>query len=125
MGSWVPLFGLGLTRQWGSRRSVEWPRLGASADDLLRPESAAGESRARHPGHCHRRQSTARPPALGPHGLSGPCVEGVLSRLPNRLAHEPIAAGLVSAEAEPTVASALLRRIDWHDRALIGDALFC
>lgn len=41
------------------------------------------------------------------------------------LAHEPIAAGADKAEAELTVAPALLARIDWPGRVLTGDALFC
>ena len=41
------------------------------------------------------------------------------------LAHEPIAAGDDKAEAELTVAPALLARIDWPGRVLTGDALFC
>ena len=41
------------------------------------------------------------------------------------LAHEPIAAGADKAEAELTVAPALLARIDWRGRVLTGDALFC
>jgi predicted transposase YbfD/YdcC len=54
------------------------------------------------------------------HALSAFCHDaGVV------LAHEPIAAGADKAEAELTVAPALLARIDWHDRVLTGDALFC
>ena len=41
------------------------------------------------------------------------------------LAHEPIEQGVDKREAELTVAPALLRRIDWHERVLTGDALFC
>jgi len=41
------------------------------------------------------------------------------------LAHEPITHGGDKAEAELTVAPALLNRIDWHGRVLTGDALFC
>jgi predicted transposase YbfD/YdcC len=43
------------------------------------------------------------------------------------LAHEPIndPATTDRGEAELTVAPALLDRIDWHDRVLTGDALFC
>jgi predicted transposase YbfD/YdcC len=41
------------------------------------------------------------------------------------LAHEPIAAEGNKAEAELTVAPALLARIDWPGRVLTGDALFC
>lgn len=43
------------------------------------------------------------------------------------LAHEPIAAavGTDQAEAELSVAPALLARLDWHGRVLTGDALFC
>jgi predicted transposase YbfD/YdcC len=54
------------------------------------------------------------------HALSAFCHEqGVV------LAHEPITAGADKAEAELTVAPALLARIDWHGRVLTGDALFC
>lgn len=54
------------------------------------------------------------------HALSAFCHEqGVV------LAHEPIAAGADKAEAELTVAPALLARIDWSGRVLTGDALFC
>lgn len=54
------------------------------------------------------------------HALSAFCHErGVV------LAHEPIAAGVDKAEAELTVAPALLARIDWRGRVLTGDALFC
>jgi predicted transposase YbfD/YdcC len=54
------------------------------------------------------------------HALSAFCHEqGIV------LAHEPITAGTDQAEAELTVAPALLARIDWHDRVLTGDALFC
>ena len=42
------------------------------------------------------------------------------------LAHEPIAADAVTkAEAELTVAPALLAQLDWTGRVLTGDALFC
>ena len=41
------------------------------------------------------------------------------------LAQEPIDAGGGKAEAELTVAPALLARLDWHGRVLTGDALFC
>jgi predicted transposase YbfD/YdcC len=54
------------------------------------------------------------------HALSAFCHEqGIV------LAHEPIVAGPDKAEAELTVAPALLGRIDWHGRVLTGDALFC
>jgi predicted transposase YbfD/YdcC len=54
------------------------------------------------------------------HALSAFCHEpGIV------LAHEPIAAGADKAEAELTVAPALLARIDWSGRVLTGDALFC
>jgi predicted transposase YbfD/YdcC len=54
------------------------------------------------------------------HALSAFCHESGLV-----LAHEPIERGADKAEAELTVAPALLDRIDWHDRVLTGDALFC
>lgn len=41
------------------------------------------------------------------------------------LAHEPIVADGEKAEAELSVAPRLLRRLDWHQRVLTGDALFC
>lgn len=42
------------------------------------------------------------------------------------LAHEPIEAdGVTKAEAELTVAPALLAHLDWTGRVLTGDALFC
>jgi predicted transposase YbfD/YdcC len=54
------------------------------------------------------------------HALSAFCHdEGVV------LAHEPIEAGAEQAEAELTVAPALLARLDWRGRVLTGDALFC
>ena len=54
------------------------------------------------------------------HALSAFCHDcGIV------LAHEPIEAGRDKAEAELTVAPALLARIAWHDRVLTGDALFC
>jgi predicted transposase YbfD/YdcC len=54
------------------------------------------------------------------HALSAFCHEqGIV------LAHEPIATGPDKAEAELTVAPALLARIDWRERVLTGDALFC
>jgi predicted transposase YbfD/YdcC len=54
------------------------------------------------------------------HALSAFCHDcGVV------LAHAPIAARAAKAEAELTVAPALLARIDWHGRVLTGDALFC
>ena len=54
------------------------------------------------------------------HALSAFCHEqGIV------LAHEPITAGADKAEAELTVAPALLDRVDWRGRVLTGDALFC
>jgi predicted transposase YbfD/YdcC len=54
------------------------------------------------------------------HALSAFCHEqGIV------LAHEPITAGIDKAEAELTVAPALLTRIAWPGRVLTGDALFC
>jgi predicted transposase YbfD/YdcC len=54
------------------------------------------------------------------HALSAFCHDAGIV-----LAHEPIAAGPVKAEAELTVAPALLARLDWRGRVLTGDALFC
>lgn len=54
------------------------------------------------------------------HALSAFCHDqGIV------LAHEPITAGPDKAEAELTVAPALLARLDWQGRVLTGDALFC
>lgn len=54
------------------------------------------------------------------HALSAFChAHGIV------LAHEPITAGADKAEAELTVAPALLDRIEWPGRVLTGDALFC
>lgn len=65
-----------------------------------------------------RRFATEHEPIV--HALSAFCHEqGIV------LAHEPITAGADQAEAELTVAPALLARIDWHERVLTGDALFC
>ncbi|MGI8406872.1 MAG: ISAs1 family transposase, partial [Thermomicrobiales bacterium] len=56
------------------------------------------------------------------HALSAFCHDtGIV------LAQEPILAptGTDRGEAELTVAPALIARLDWHDRVLTGDALFC
>jgi len=54
------------------------------------------------------------------HALTAFChTQGVV------LAHEPIAQGTDKAEAELTVAPALLARVAWPGRVLTGDALFC
>lgn len=56
------------------------------------------------------------------HALSAYCHETGFV-----LAHEPITAPADAerAEAELTVAPALLDRVDWHGRVMTGDALFC
>ena len=54
------------------------------------------------------------------HALAAFCHEqGVV------LAQEPIGGTADKAEAELTVAPALLARVDWRGRVLTGDALFC
>ena len=54
------------------------------------------------------------------HALSAVChTSGLI------LAQEPITAAGEKAEAELSVAPTLLKRLDWHDRVLTGDALFC
>lgn len=61
------------------------------------------------------------PAGGGPvHALSAVCHESGLI-----LAHEPITVAGAKAEAELSVAPALLRRIDWRKRVLTGDALYC
>ena len=82
-------------------------------------------------------------PAAGPQGVAidgkaqrgrlryeaGGCPVHALSAFGHEcglvLAHEPIGDGADKAEAELTVAPALLERIDWRGRVLTGDALFC
>lgn len=54
------------------------------------------------------------------HALSAVCHDTGLV-----LAHEPITADGDKAEAELTVAPTLVDRLDWRDRVLTGDALFC
>jgi len=54
------------------------------------------------------------------HALSAVCHTSGLV-----LAHEPITGDATNAETERSVAPELLARIDWHDRVLTGDALFC
>jgi predicted transposase YbfD/YdcC len=54
------------------------------------------------------------------HALSAFCHDAGIV-----LAHEPVVAGTDKAEAELTVAPALLARIDWRGRVLTGDALLC
>ena len=54
------------------------------------------------------------------HALTAFChTQGIV------LAHAPIEQGTDKAEAELTVAPALLAQIDWRNRVLTGDALFC
>jgi predicted transposase YbfD/YdcC len=54
------------------------------------------------------------------HALTAFChAQGVV------LAHEPIEHGTEKTEAELTVAPALIDQIDWRQRVLTGDALFC
>lgn len=54
------------------------------------------------------------------HALTAFChVQGIV------LAQEPIDSTADKAEAELTVAPALLARVDWRGRVLTGDALFC
>lgn len=59
--------------------------------------------------------------ADGPvHALTACCHESGIV-----LAQEPLTTTAAKAEAELTVAPALLDRVDWHGRVLTGDALFC
>jgi predicted transposase YbfD/YdcC len=54
------------------------------------------------------------------HALTAFCHEHGVA-----LAQEAIDAGAAKAEAELTVAPALIARLDWRGRVLTGDALFC
>jgi predicted transposase YbfD/YdcC len=96
-------------------------RLTACFRACAAPEPAAAAQGVAIDGKAQRgrlRFATAPEPLV--HALSAFCHEaGVV------LAHEPIAAGADKAEAELTVAPALLARIDWRGRVLTGDALFC
>lgn len=54
------------------------------------------------------------------HALSALCHDtGIV------LAHEPLTTTGPKIEAELTVAPDLIERLDWHQRVLTGDALFC
>ena len=75
-------------------------------------------------GKAHRGRLRFAEPGGPVHALSAVCHDAGLV-----LAHTPIAtdgdpAG-GKAAAELSVAPALVARIDWHDRVLTGDALFC
>jgi predicted transposase YbfD/YdcC len=62
----------------------------------------------------------ATAPGCPVHALTAYCHEqGVV------LAQEAITSDAEKAEAELTVAPALVARLDWHGRVLTGDALFC
>lgn len=60
-----------------------------------------------------------------PGGCTVHALSAVLHTSGIVLAQEPITVAGDKAEAELTVAPALLERIDWHGRVLTGDALFC
>ena len=96
-------------------------RLGACFAPVATPANAGAAQGVAVDGKAQRgrlRFADERGPVV--HALSAFCHDaGVV------LAHEPIAAGPDKAEAELTVAPALLDRIDWPGRVLTGDALFC
>lgn len=60
-----------------------------------------------------------------PEGCPVHALSAVLHEHGIVLAQEAITAGKERAEAELAVAPALLARLDWTDRVLTGDALFC
>lgn len=64
-------------------------------------------------------------PATGPLGCPVHALSAVCQTSGLVLAQEPIAAAGEKAEAELSVAPALLRRLDWRHRVMTGDALFC
>lgn len=71
-------------------------------------------------GKAQRGRLRFAPSGCPVHALSAFCHDrGIV------LAHEPIETGADKAEAELTVAPALLARIAWPGRVLTGDALFC
>ena len=71
-------------------------------------------------GKAQRGRLACDPNAGTIHALSAFCHEyGIV------LAQVPIAAGGEKAEAELSVAPALIERIDWQGRVFTGDALFC
>ncbi len=90
------------------------PTAAAAASPAIGPQGVAIDGKAQR---GRLRFATGGCPV---HALSAFCHDhGVV------LAHEPIEHGADKAEAELTVAPALLDRIDWHERVLTGDALFC
>jgi predicted transposase YbfD/YdcC len=83
------------------------------------PDQRASQSVAID-GKAQRGRRQYEPDGAPVHALVAFCQEyGVV------LASEPIEHGQDKAEAELTVAPALVDRIDWHGRVLTGDALFC
>lgn len=71
-------------------------------------------------GKAHRGRLRFAPTGCPVHALSAVCQTSGLI-----LAHEPITADGDKAETELSVVPRLVARIDWRDRVLTGDALFC
>lgn len=94
--------------------------LAAAPPAPLPPNSPTGPQGVAIDGKAHRGRLQYATGGSPVHALSAFCHERGLV-----LAHAPIERGADKAEAELTVAPALLNQIDWHDRVLTGDALFC
>jgi predicted transposase YbfD/YdcC len=106
-------------------RQLDGHALAATLTACFRPSAIpASADPATHgvaiDGKAQRGRLRFAPAGCPVHALSAVCHDhGVI------LAHEPIEAGPDKAEAELTVAPALLARIAWSGRVLTGDALFC
>jgi predicted transposase YbfD/YdcC len=96
-------------------------RLSAVFAPVAAPASASGAQGVAVDGKAQRgrlRFAAEHGPVV--HALSAFCHDSGIV-----LAHEPVEGGVDKAEAELTVAPALLARVDWRGRVLTGDALFC
>lgn len=103
-------------------RQLDSDALAAALTAHVAPSAAPGADRQGVAIDGKAQRGRLRFPAGGGpvHALSAVCHDtGVV------LAHEPITTTGDKAEAELSVAPALLRRIDWRGRVLTGDALFC
>lgn len=103
-------------------RQLDGDALAATLTAYVAPSAAPGADRQGVAIDGKAQRGRLRFPAGGGpvHALSAFCHESGLV-----LAQEPIAAAGDKAEAELSVAPALLQRIDWRARVLTGDALFC
>ena len=107
-------------------RQVDGDALAAALTAHITPVAAVqhGERRAWHgvaiDGKAQRGRLRFGGGGCPIHALSAVCHASGLV-----LAHEPITRDGDKAEAELSVAPALVARLDWRERVLTGDALFC